>query len=344
MAPEKDPPPGGRPSPGAGEDRQRGLTPPAGERPAVTRGRLRHRGVAELVPVLARRFLAQLEPGDALPTVRMMADQMHSSVSSIHAAIGRLEEAGAIEFETRGRLGAFLVARSLGRLWLIAEGGPLVIALPLASSQRYEALATAIKQVLTAADLDVFFIFARGSRQRLQAMHEGRCHLAVMSCFAAGEVRGEGDEIVAELLPLSYNTGHRVFYGAGREPGEVPLRVVVDRSSADQQLLTAIEFAAQEVQLVPAMYSQILRLLETGAADAAVWTVDEMEAPRPVGILERALSRATQERIGDRDTRAALVGAFVDAPALRAVTAVLDPNRVEAIQQEVMSGRLVPEY
>ena len=54
--------------------------------------------------------------------------------------------------------------------------------------------------------------------------------------------------------------------------------------------------------------------------------------------------RATQERIGDRDTRAALVGAFVDAPALRAVTAVLDPNRVEAIQQDVMSGRLVPEY
>jgi hypothetical protein len=338
-----DPPDGRWTSPGAGEDGARGLTAPPRDRSAGSRARLRHRGVAELVPVLARRFLAQLEPGDALPTVRMMADQMHSSLSSIHAAMSRLEEAGAIEFETRGRLGAFLVGRSLGRLWWIAEGGPLVIALPLASSQRYEALATAVKQVLTAADLDVFFIFARGSRQRLQAMHEGRCHLAVMSSFAAGEVRGEGDATVAELLPLSYNTGHRVFYVAGRELG-VPLRVVVDRSSADQQLLTAIEFADQEVRLVPAMYSQILRLLETGAADAAVWTVDEMEARRPADILDRALSRTTQERIGDRDTRAAFVGAAVDAPALRAVTAVLDPNRVETIQHDVMSGRIVAEY
>jgi hypothetical protein len=38
------------------------------------------------------------------------------------------------------------------------------------------------------------------------------------------------------------------------------------------------------------------------------------------------------------------VGAAADAPALRAVTAVLDPNRVETIQHDVMSDRLVAEY
>ena len=304
---------------------------------------LRPRAVADLVPILARRFLGELEPGSPMPTVRSLAVQLHSSLASIHVAITRLEEAGAIEFETRGRAGALLVDRSLGSLWSIAEGGPLVVAMPLASSERYEALATALKQVMTEAGLDVFFIFVRGSRQRLQAMHDGRCHLAVMSSFAAGEVCGPDEAVVAELLPLSYNTGHRVFFVAGREPA-VPLRVIIDRSSADQQLLTRIEFADPQVRLVPAMYSQIVRLLETGAADAAVWTVDEMDARRSPALTGRPMSEMAQRRVGDRDTRATLVGAAVDAAALRALASVLIPERVEAIQHDVMSGRLVAEY
>ena len=309
----------------------------------LNRQRGRPRPIGNLVSVLARRFLADLQPGDTLPTVRVMAAELESSPSSVHVALTQLEDAGAIEFETRGRAGATLVSRSLGRLWTLAEGGPLVIALPLASSPRYEALATAVKQVMNRAGLDVFFIFARGSRQRLQAMHEGRCHLAAMSSFAAGEVCGPDDCVVAELLPRSYNTGHRVFYAADRQDA-VPLRVIVDRHSADQQLLTALEFADLEVAFVPAMASQIVRMLESGQADAAVWTIDEMETRAPTGMLDRALSRAARERIGDRDTRATFVGAAVDAAVLRAATTVLDPHEVEGIQTDVVEGRIVAEY
>lgn len=309
----------------------------------LNRQRGRPRPIGNLVSVLARRFLAELQPGDTLPTVRVLAAELKSSPSSIHVALTQLEQAEAIEFETRGRAGATLVARSLGRLWTLAEGGPLVIALPLASSPRYEALATAVKQVMNRAGLDVFFIFARGSRQRLQAMHERRCHLAAMSSFAAGEVCGPDDCVVAELLPRSYNTGHRVFYAADRQDAS-PLRVIVDRYSADQQLLTALEFADHEVAFVPAMASQIVRMLESGQADAAVWTIDEMETRAPTGVLDRALSGAARERIGDRDTRATFVGAGADAAVLRAATTVLDPHEVEGIQNDVVEGRIVAEY
>jgi hypothetical protein len=309
----------------------------------LNRQRGRPRPVTSLVPILARRFLGELEPGDALPTVRVIAGQLHSSPSSVHVALSQLKEAGAIEFETRGRAGAFLVDRSLGRLWTMAEGGPLVVALPLASSPRYEALATAVKQVMNRAGLDVFFIFARGSRQRLQAMHDGRCHLAAMSSFAAAEVCGPDDCVVAELLPRSYNTGHRVFFAADRR-GAAPLRVIVDRYSADQQLLTALEFVDHEVVLVPAMASQIVRMLESGQADAAVWTIDEMEMRAPTGVLDRELSATARDRIGDRDTRAAFVGVAADAPILRAATSVLDRREVERIQDDVVAGRMVAEY
>ena len=257
--------------------------------------------------------------------------------------MGRLEGSRAIQVQTRGRLGAFLMGRSVGRLWTTAEGGPLVISLPLTSSPRYEALATAIKQILVRAGVEVFLIFVRGSRQRLQAVREGRCHLAAMSSFAAAELCGSDDGVVLELPPNSYNTGHRVFYSAAN-PDPHPVRVIVDPHSADQQLLTALEFTGSDVVLVPAMGAQITRLLEVGQADAAVWTIDEMEVRRPVGILDRPLRPEVRGAIGDRDTKAALVGRAAMAPMLSAVTALIDGVEVARVQADVMSGRIVPEY
>jgi hypothetical protein len=301
------------------------------------------RAISDVVPELARRFLTAPEPPSRLPTIRDLARDHGSSLSSVHAAIGRLEEAGTIRIETRGRLGAFLVERSVGRLWATAENGPLVIGLPLASSPRYEALATAIKQLLTTAGLEVFLIFVRGSRQRLQAVRDGRCHLTVMSSFAARELCGAEDAVLVELAPDSYNTGHRVFYAA-TNPDPHPVRVIVDRHSADQQLLTALEFTGPDVMLVPAMPAQITRLLGSGQADAAVWTIDEMQVGRPEGILDRPLSPSVRDTIGDRMTRAVLVGRAGDAAMLRAVTAAIQTDEVARIQLDVLAGRVVPEY
>jgi hypothetical protein len=278
-----------------------------------------------------------------MPTVRDLAVKHRTSISSIHVALARLREAEAIDVETRGPLGAFMVQRSLGRLWEIAEHGPLVIALPLASSARYEALATAIKQLLTQTGLEVFLIFVRGSRQRLQAVREGRCNLAVMSSFAASELTGPDDSIVVELRPESYNTGHRVFYSSTVHDGK-PMRVIVDRFSADQQLLTALEFGTSDVQLLPAMTGQIARMLADGHGDAAIWTVDEMQVHRPPGILDRPLSPAVRAQVDGRETKAVLVGRAADGPTLQAVTRSLDGEAVEHIQSEVMAGRVVPEY
>lgn len=307
------------------------------------RGRAGARAITDVVPELARRFLTAPEPPSRVPTVRQLAREHRSSLASIHAAIARLEGAGAIEVERRGRLGAFLVSRSVGRLWTAAEGGPLVVSLPLASSLRYEALATAIKQLLTRAGLEVFLIFVRGSRQRLQAVREGRCHLAVMSSFAAAELHGPDDRVVVELGPNSYNTGHRVFY-AGESEERHPVRVIVDRHSADQQLLTALEFAGVDIELVPAMTGQITRLLTNAQADAAVWTSDEMQATRLGGILDRPLGASVRARVGDTDTRAALVGRAGDVEILGALAGQVDPAEVARIQLEVMSGQVVPEY
>jgi hypothetical protein len=307
------------------------------------RERWTSRPVSDIVPALARELLLEPPPPSRLPTVRELAVRHRASLSSIHAAMGRLREIGAIEVETRGPLGAFMVGRSTGKLWEAIEGGPLVIALPLASSPRYEALATAIKHGLTQAGLEVFLIFVRGSRQRLQAVREGRCNLAVMSAFASGELCGPEDAVVHELWAHSYNTGHLVFY-TQRALTARPIRVLVDRHSADQQLQSAHEYAADSDTILPAKTSQIARMLSDGRGDAAVWTADEMLVNRPPGLLDRPLSDPVIERIGDQDTRAVLVGRAADADVLHATTAVLAGPEIEQMQTDVLAGVVTPEY
>ena len=123
-----------------------------------------------------------------------------------------------------------------------------------------------------------------------------------------------------------------------------PIRVIVDAHSVDQQRLTALEFEGADVVSLPATTAQITRLLETGQADAAVWTIDEMLIRRPVGILDRPLRPRVVALIGDKDTRAVLVGRHADAGILRAVTAPIHIAEVARLQVDVMEGRVVPEY
>ena len=78
---------------------------------ATNHARGRARPLTDIVPELARRFLTSPEPPSRLPTIRELSHDHRSSLASIHVAMGRLEEAGALSVETRGRLGAFVRLR-----------------------------------------------------------------------------------------------------------------------------------------------------------------------------------------------------------------------------------------
>jgi hypothetical protein len=77
-------------------------------------------------------------------------------------------------------LGSLVVSLSLGKLWDQVEQGPLVIGLTLPMHSRFEGLATGLKRSLEKAGIETYLIFIRGSRTRLKALKENRCHVAVM--------------------------------------------------------------------------------------------------------------------------------------------------------------------
>jgi hypothetical protein len=302
--------------------------------------------VDDLTRDMARDFM-RLEGGRRLPTVRELAARYGASLGSIQAALARLEVEGAIRVVRRGRMGTYLADVSLAGLWTAAESAPLILALPLPSNLRGQGLATGIKSALEEHGLDTFLTFVRGSRNRLRALREGRCHIVVMSALAA--TLGQEPGLAITLLPVRTFAEQRRVFLHRPEPGSNarrrrPLRVVIDSESADLQYITELEFADQDVEFVRAVYMQSIALIESGSADAAVWDLDETTRRLPPHVVSRPLSDRVRTIVGDTDTRAAIVTRAVDSPASTIVDRCLMPERIVEVQEGVLAGRLVPGY
>jgi hypothetical protein len=264
-------------------------------------------------------------------------------VGATQEALARFEVDGAISVN-RQRRESTLVRRALGDLWSAAEGGPLILALPLPSTRRIEGLATGIKAQLAQAGVEAYLVFVRGSHQRMLALRQQRCHAVVMSALAAKELCGPEEETILELPVGSFVKEHRVYVTRDRATHDEPLRVVMDRDSLDFQLLTELEFRNSGATFVPATYMQFPRLIAERRAEAVIWDVEEAESRMPSFVQDRPLSQRVLDQIGDRNLRAACVVRASDLSVQHVLTACLDPTTVMTIQREVVESQRLPEY
>jgi hypothetical protein len=296
------------------------------------------------ITVQLARYLLQLKEGDRLQSVRDFAQKHQTSIGTVSNALTSIEASSAIQIERRGHMGSYLISRSVGDLWMLAEQQPLVIAFPLIANPRLEGLATALKKQLREAGLDVYLIFIRGSRTRAKALRENRCHLAVMSRFAAEEVCTPKEQIVFDLPNASYVVGHEVFYRPDLPQDGRVLRVAIDNESTDVSRLTRLEFANQNVEFVPVTFMQLPRLLRDGIVDVGVWSTDDMQRFISPEILFRPFSPHVLEQVGENNTTAVMI-ASTDHHSVQAVVQTsLDKHALHLIQQQVLNGEIVPEY
>ncbi len=123
-----------------------------------------------------------------------------------------------------------------------------------------------------------------------------------------------------------------------------PLRVAVDPDSFDHRYLTDLEFKGQNIDIHPVSFVHISRLLKNGEIDAAVWTSDQNESYLGEGITSRPLSQHVMEQVGDKSVSAAFVGRK-GSEAVRAILKTfITPDEVRIIPNEIVAGRMVPEY
>lgn len=298
----------------------------------------------EELRALLAGHLAEAEIPSRLPTVREFASRYGASVGAVQQSLSRLEAAGAVSIESRRGSGTVLTARSLGALWAAAKGGPLVVALPLPLTRRLQGLATGIKASLAEADVETFLIFSRGSRGRLRALREGRCHAVVMSALAASTAGQPGHEIALDLPVGTLASGHMVFERVGPRDPDRRLRVGLDRDSVDLQRMTELEFGTSDVEYVDATYMQFAELFRAGAVDAAVWDNDDPPAELLSFVTPRPFSAGTRAALGDLNTRASVVVGATDRVTAAVVRECLAGSFVLEVQQAVVSGLRLPEY
>jgi hypothetical protein len=304
--------------------------------PRTSRGGHLRREVAET--------LLGVAPGERMPTMRELADRFGASLGATQAVVARLEHEGAVTTTHRGRSGAVLRDRSVGALWSAAREEPFVLALPLPSTRRIHALATALKASLSAAGVEAYLQFIRGSQRRLAALRTNRCHAIVMSALAAGALAGAGEVTVLELAAGSYVREHRVLYrGAPGTAWGPPDRVGVDPDSHDFLRLSELEFPAEATRVLGS-YMHLAELLRRGDIDALVWDADEQFVALGPDVADRPLAPGTLDAVGTANTVAAVVTRASDRAAALVVQAAMAGPELRRVQDEVLEGRRNAEY
>jgi len=309
----------------------------------VDKRKMENRKRAEIIQEIASYFLSLTIGGNIL-SVREISNKLKASVGLVSETIKEIENAGGVTLEKRGQLGSSITEMSIGKLWLIARNEPLVIAHTLPSNHRYEGFVSALKKALNDAGLETYFIFIRGSRTRVNALRENRCHIAITSQFAAEGLCSKKEEIAMTFPPCSFTSAHHLYLRGGVARDQTGLVVGVDPDSYDQIRLSEIEFEGSDVSFQTFNFMNIYRYLASGAVDAAIWTEDDMQPHLSDAIRQLPLSEHTRSIAGSGDTQAALVTRRADNLTREVIKKAIEITHIMNTQTEVIEGRRIPAY
>lgn len=288
---------------------------------------------------IAKRMIP-LQPGDRVPTVAALAQDLDSGVGTVQRAIGLLQESGALRLDARGKLGTFVASIDRPALWRAAQELLLIGLMPLPYTRRYEGLATGLREAFERLEIPFSLAFMSGAGNRLDTLRT-RQGFAVVSRLAAERalaVGGGGFEIVEDFGPETYVEGHALVWRNRRRPRKP--RVGVDSHSVDQVELARLEFGA-DADFVDVPYLQVLDHLRRGEFDVTVWAKDALSAVDDLDVSDLS-SRSDPSQ--PANTSAVLVVAEGDDLTAGLIRAELDSEAVRETQRAVLVGDQPPRY
>jgi hypothetical protein len=295
---------------------------------------------AGLVSIELAKRLIVTEQGSRLSTVADYARELRTGVGTVQRAFKILESEGAINLESRGRLGTYLAAVDRPRLWHASQQGLMIGVMPLPYTRLYEGLATGLRASLEALDVPFSIAFMSGADNRLRALGASH-HFAITSKLAAAKARENGLRVRASIDfgPGTFVEGHSLVW-AGRRRKKNP-RVGIDLHSLDQVELARREFGA-DAEFVDVPYLQVLERLRAHEFDVTVWATDALSDITDLLVTDFA-SAASRVALPS-NTSAVLVTSAVDSITARFLENELDPEVVRRVQDEVVRGERVPRY
>lgn len=297
---------------------------------------------------LAAKYIAKelisIENGKRIPRVSDFCEKLSLGRGTVQGAFKLLEQMDAIELESRGHLGTYLLHKDVTVLLEISGFGPLVGVMPLPYSKKYEGLATGIVDAFKDHNKRVSLAYMRGAINRLEALKTGRYDFAIVSRMAAEEAIKErkGLEIIKTFGSGSYVSAHKVFFAdALRTKIAAGMRVGIDRSSPDQARITLLECEGLDVDFVDVNYMQLFDMLQDKKLDAAVWNVDEIRSVKTFNSAE--FQSVSAQQLASQTSEAVII-IDKDRHEVKKQIDLVDVSSVRKTQRMVESGELFPSY
>lgn len=295
----------------------------------------------KVVTELARIFL-EIENGDRIYTVTELCDMFQEPRGTIQNAIKTLQTSNAVQIESKGIKGSYLVSKNVRLLLSIAGIESLVGTMPLPYSKRYEGLATGLISALeNSYSIPSMMSYVRGAKNRIGLVLEGRYDFAIVSKYAAEEFMKKDDRvtIIKEFGKETYCSAHAIiFHDKNATSIKDGMRIGIDADSVDQSNLTKAVCKGYNVNFYPVSYNTLLEKVVEGTLDATVWNIDEV-----IGQTKKINYIKISEENQD-DTNAVIVTSKSRKEVCSLLMKLIDVEQVLKIQKLVMEGKITPNY
>lgn len=211
--------------------------------------------------------------GENLPTVSQYISILGASAGSISNSMSVLLDSGAISVQPRGRLGTVLLGINYSRLYKSIIPSPILCAMPLPYTKRYEGLAMGMYKSMSKEQVPYHNLFMSGGKSRIEALVDGRCDVCVLSASAFKDANDSYDIDVAISLGVkSFLSTHALIHSS-KSVDDIKT-IGVDIQSYDQLTLVESFASGKGLEVVQLPYSQILECIEGGIVDSTIWNMD----------------------------------------------------------------------
>lgn len=288
--------------------------------------------------------LLQKKKGDRVPSVTDYQTKYEVARGTIQNALSFLKDREAIKVKSHGHLGTFIEEINYSILQEYALSDTILGTMTLPYSRLYEGLATGIYDVFKENNIKLNLAYIRGSKERVRSIVNKTYRFAVISKFAAEQAisTGEPIEISLDFGSRSYLSKHvLLFRDKNQNQIEKNMKIAIDYSSIDQQLLTKSIIKDEQVEYVEMQGHQIISALQNGQIDAGIWNYDEIRDKNHQGLHHVLLEDSQMER----DMSTSVIITHVDDSSMNAFfQKSVNKEKILSIQKDVCAGKIIPQY
>lgn len=304
---------------------------------------------------IAREFIG-MPAGARIPTVTDYTSAFDCSRGLVQNALNMLEEQRAVTLDKQGKKGTYLLGKDENQLFRLSGLSHLTASMPPPMNLHFAGLATGICNGMSRCRVPFAFAFVQGSGNRVQALLSGAYDFVVVSLCAAQAYVEQYPElqIAFPFTDCEYALPHKLYINQpGKKQIEDGMTIAVDPTSSDHVAITQRLCEGKDVHIMEMPFISGLYAFYTGKIDCIVFR-DGMNTGSD-NLLAQALKKGgyipqdqiseipLKEAARDMQLPVALVnrGNYGIAGILKKY---LSGEEIGAIQKQVLSGKMVPQF